>query len=408
MSYYKNLGITRVINCFGTYTLIGGHVFSDKVRAAMNEANKNFAWLWELEEKAAKRVCELTGAEAAFVTPGVFAALAMGAAACMAGKDPEKMSKLPDTSTMKNEFIIQRALRDFKYDRSMTIAGGKLVEVGNEIKGCTAKELEDSITEKTAGFHYMAHGFTGDFASRDCNIVPITEVIKIAHKNNLPVIVDAAYQCYPKEGLKKYISKGADLVAYSCKYFGGPNTAGILLGNKELIETVALHSFVGQEGGPGGQLFLEAKTGVPYGSIFRGCKMDRSSIIGGVISLEEHLETDYETIFRKARKKVKLFKNAWEKIPGVKIKLYDIGNVPEEPGRISLHLILNKDPTYVENVVKTLMNGKPSIWTSSENNNLIINITSFRGLMLAEDNDTEIIIERVIDAIKKLKIMFSP
>jgi hypothetical protein len=128
--------------------------------------------------------------------------------------------------------------------------------------------------------------------------------------------------------------------------------------------------------------------------------MDRSSIIGGVISLEEHLETDYKTIFKKARKKAKLFKNAWEKIPGVNIKLYDIGNVPEEPGRISLHLILNKDPTYVENVVKTLMNGKPSIWTSSENNNLIINITSFRGLMLAEDNDTKIIIERVSDTIK--------
>jgi seryl-tRNA(Sec) selenium transferase len=59
MSFYKKLGVNRVINCYGTYTLIGGHTFSDYVRAAMDEADRNFAWLWELEEKAGKRICEL-------------------------------------------------------------------------------------------------------------------------------------------------------------------------------------------------------------------------------------------------------------------------------------------------------------------------------------------------------------
>jgi len=162
MSFYDHLGVKRVINCYGTYTLIGGHTFSDHVRAAMAEADRNFAWLWELEEKAGARICELTGAEAGFVTPGVFAALSMGAAACMAGTDRDKMSRLPDTSGMRNEFIVQRALRDFKYDRSMTVAGGRLAEVGDEKRGCAAEELEAAITDKTAGFHYMAHGTTGD------------------------------------------------------------------------------------------------------------------------------------------------------------------------------------------------------------------------------------------------------
>jgi len=180
MGFYDHLGVKRVINCFGTYTLIGGHTFSDHVRAAMDEADRNFAWLWELEEKAGARICEVTGAEAAFVTPGVFAALSMGAAACMAGTDRDKMSRLPDTSGMRNEFIVQRALRDFKYDRSMTVAGGRLVEVGDEKRGCTAEELEAAITDKTAGFHYMAHGTTGDWASKDCSIVPIEEVIDLA------------------------------------------------------------------------------------------------------------------------------------------------------------------------------------------------------------------------------------
>jgi L-seryl-tRNA(Ser) seleniumtransferase len=137
MVNYEELGVKRVINCFGTYTFIGGATLSESVRAAMEETDSNFAWMLELEDKAGERIAELTGAEAAFVAPGVFAALSMSAAACMAGRDQEKMSRLPDTSGMKNEIIIQRCLRDFKYDRSMTIAGGKLIEAGDEFVGCT-------------------------------------------------------------------------------------------------------------------------------------------------------------------------------------------------------------------------------------------------------------------------------
>jgi L-seryl-tRNA(Ser) seleniumtransferase len=400
MDFYKKLGVKRVINCFGTYTLIGGHTFSDYVRTAMEEADRNFAWLWDLEEQAGKRICELTGAEAAFVTPGVFAAMSMGAAAVMAGKDEDKMSKLPDTKGMKNEFIIQRPLRDFKYDRSMTIAGGKLVEVGCEKKGCTLDELQEAISENTAGFHFMAHGTTGSFASKEAAIVPYGEVIELAHKHRLPVLVDAAFQCYPKDGFKRYIEKGADLVAYSCKYFGGPNTAGILLGKREIVETVALHSFVGQEGGTGGQLFLTAKPDRLHGSVFRGYKMDRSSITGAVASLEEHLETDYNVIFNVARRKAAVMAKAWENQLDVKTKLYDVGEVPEEPGRISLHLILNKPYDEIDKIVQALMMGDPPIWTSREGQDLVVNITSFRGLMLTKPKDTDAIISGIIRALE--------
>jgi len=388
-----------VINCYGTYTLIGGHTFSDYVREAMDEADRNFAWLWELEEKAGKRICELSGAEAGFVTPGVFAALSMGAAACMAGTDQDKMSTLPDTEGMRNEFIIQRPLRDFKYDRSMTVAGGKLVEVGSEQEGCTIDELEAAITDRTASFHYMAHGTTGSFASKEASIVPFEDVIELAHRYGLPVIVDAAFQCYPKDGFTRYIEKGADLFAYSCKYFGGPNTAGILLGRKGLVDMVALHSFVGQEGGPGGQLFIEAEPDRLHGSVFRGYKMDRSSITGAVASLEEHLETDHEKIFREARVKAALMASEFEEVEGVKTRLYDTGEVAEEPGRISLHLVLERSPDEIEEVVRELMQGEPPIWTSREGHDLVVNITSFMGLILAEEGDTKTIITRVKDAL---------
>ncbi len=289
MRKYEDIGVKRIINCFDTYTLLGGSILPKEVRDAMVEANRSHAWLWELAEKAGKRVAELTGAEAASVTPGAFAAMAMSAAACMVGRDPEKMRQLPDTTGMKNEFIIQRCLRDFQYDRSMTIAGGKLVEVGDEFSGCTAEQIEAAVNEKTAALHCFAHGTTGSFASKNCSIVPIEEMIRIGHSRGVPVLVDAAFQCYPLDRFSKFAAMGADAVAYSCKYFGGPNTAGLLLGGKGLIENVAFHSFIGQEGGPRGREFLsEAERGF-YSSVFRGYKQDRSSIVGAVVALERYM-----------------------------------------------------------------------------------------------------------------------
>ena len=75
------------------------------------------------------------------VTSGSFAALVLSAAACIAGKDPEKMRQLPDTTGMKNEIIIQRNLRGAHggepgmYDRAMEVPGGKFVQIGHEVWG---------------------------------------------------------------------------------------------------------------------------------------------------------------------------------------------------------------------------------------------------------------------------------
>ena len=108
----------------------------------------------------------------------------------------------------------------------------------------------------------------------------------------------------------------------------------------------------------------------------------------------------HEAIFAKARLKTARMTEKWSSIPGVSTKLYDVGTVPKEPGRISLHLILDRSPEEVDGIVKTLMAGDPSIWASAEANHLVVNITSFRGLMLVEDRDTETIMERVSEALR--------
>ncbi len=137
-----------------------------------------------------------------------------------------------------------------------------------------------------------------------------------------------------------------------------------------------------------------------HGSVFRGYKMDRSSIAGAVASLEEHLANDYEAVFAEARLKAARLIEKWGSIPGVSAKLYDAGTVPDESGRISLHLVLDRGPEAVDDIVKELMAGDPSIWASAEENHLVIEFTSFRGLMLADDGDTATIMSRVSEALR--------
>jgi len=137
MSIYGELGVKRVVNAAFALTRLGGSSLSKEVLYAMEEANKSYVSMWDLIKRAGEIIAEANGAEAAWVTPGAFSGLVSSAAACIAGKDPEKMRRLPDTAGMRNEIIIQRANRLYVYDRAMEVPGGRFVFVGDERWGCT-------------------------------------------------------------------------------------------------------------------------------------------------------------------------------------------------------------------------------------------------------------------------------
>ena len=164
----------------------------------------------------------------------------MAAAAILAGLDPSKMEELPTVRSNKNQFIISREHRS-GYDHAFRLAGAETVDVGmNEIlsgagvRRTEAWEYESAINERTAGIIYVA---------TENSEPSIESVINIAKKHNLPVVVDAAAQLPPRENLRYFIEKGADLVAYSGgKAIKGPQSSGILCGKKEYISSVALQS----------------------------------------------------------------------------------------------------------------------------------------------------------------------
>jgi seryl-tRNA(Sec) selenium transferase len=139
-SIFDDLGVKPVINALGNWTMLGGSSPSPRLLAAIAAAGRYYVDMEELLDKSGRLIAGLVGAEAAYVTPGAAAALALGAAACMTGGDRAKMAQLPDTTGLKSEILIQKRQR-YKYDRALTIFGARLLEVGDD-SGTTPHQLE--------------------------------------------------------------------------------------------------------------------------------------------------------------------------------------------------------------------------------------------------------------------------
>ena len=106
---YQELGVRPLINAAGTYTYLSASLMPKAVVEAMESASRHYVNLGELHAAVGKRISALLGCEAALVTSGAASALLLGTAGCVAGKDKEKIQRLPDTAGMKNEVVIPKA-----------------------------------------------------------------------------------------------------------------------------------------------------------------------------------------------------------------------------------------------------------------------------------------------------------
>ena len=373
MSIYKKYGVKQVINAAFHLTRLGGSTLSPKVLKAMEEANESYCYMWDLLKKGGEHIAMKIGAPAAWITSGAFNALVLSAAACMAGKDPEKMRILPRTEGMKDEFIIQRCARLLVYDRSIEVAGGKFVFVGDEQWGCKPELIEKAITEKTAGIHYA-------WPTRsNPGIAPLEDVIEVAHNYGVPVIVDAAGATWPPEQLTEFVDVGCDLVAIGGKYVSGPNSTGFVYGREDLVEAVGLHSFIGAEAGP------EEQWGY-YRSIGRGYKLDRHEIIGLLVALDEWFEIDHmKTRFEPAWEKTRYIEDNIQSLPGLKdARFHYSPRSGDGTGyhTIGLQVILEgKSIEETNKIIKSMREDDPEIWVRNwgDSNDFIINCINLKA-----------------------------
>jgi uncharacterized pyridoxal phosphate-dependent enzyme len=220
---YESIGVDPVINCRGTFTIIGGSLERPEVLAASKAAAAYFVQYDELAFGVGRRLAEITGAEWGMVSAGCAAGLKHVTAACVTGGNPEKLIRIPDLTGMeKTEVIIPRSSRN-AYDHAIRNIGVKIVMVE------TAEELKSAINARTAMIYIMA-----DDESAGGKPLSLEVIADIARPKNVPILVDAAAEILTIPNV--HLQRGATIVAYSGgKAICGPQCAGLLLGKKDIL-----------------------------------------------------------------------------------------------------------------------------------------------------------------------------
>ena len=365
MGIYEELGVRPVINANGPVTRLSGAPLHPDVAAAMAEAAQTCVRIDELQDSAGRYLAEVSGAETGYITAGAAAGLALSAAACLARYNVAAMDRLPDTSAMPNEIVIQRAHLT-AYTHALRLPGAKLVEVG--YLGYPGQgiswpwQIEAAISERTVALAYSFGQAPG--------VVPLADVVAIAHRHQLPVIVDAAAALPPRENLRRVIEEGADLVTFSGgKAIGGPQASGILLGRRDLIESVALQHQdmdVYPETWPWRERYLASGLlpGPPHHGIGRPMKVGKEEIVGLVVALRRFLARDLDEERRAQTAELTMIRDGLSGIPGVDpVLLHDADALRAYPT-----LMVRLDEDQVELSAATLVNalaeGDPPIAVS--------------------------------------------
>lgn len=322
----------------------------------MQEAAQSFVRIADLQETASKVIAELTGAEAGVITSGASAALTLAAASCIAGLDPEKMNRLPDTEGLGNQVIVPRLHRN-DYDHALRTAGARIVEVGF-IQSTYTYELENAINDRTAAIFFLASQGDGS--------LPLAVVTEIAHKRQIPVIVDAAAELPPSENLKNFISQGADLVAFSGgKHLRGPQSSGFLCGRKDLILSANLQqqdmdvspkTWIYRDLIDKGQLI-----GPPHHGLGRGFKVGKEEIVGLLTALQMYPQRDFEGELKVWKERIQQIVDGLGTVTGLKASYV----FPTETGRPvpAAHVWIDHEVTGLSahDVINQLEMGDPII-----------------------------------------------
>ena len=177
---YRSIGVRPVINARGTFTIITGSQTLPEVKRAMDEASRSYVQMDELMEGVSQRLAELTGAPSGASSPPAAAPPSRTAPPPrIAGRNPERMQRLPDLTGLKNEVIIP-AYSHNVYDHAIRMVGVKIVEV--QQPGRTRSGLQRAHRH---GLHSRRTGRR--WTARHAESLP-----KSPSAHNVPVIVDAA------------------------------------------------------------------------------------------------------------------------------------------------------------------------------------------------------------------------
>jgi len=364
---FKELGLRTFINAAGTYTAMTASLMPEEVKQAWLDASEEYVLLDEVQDKVGEKIAEMCHAEAATVTAGCYSALVLGMAGVLTGNDPKKAGQLPDLTGMKSEVITQKS-HNQGYVHALTLTGIKLIEVE------TVEDVENAINENTAMMWFLNYaGPEGKIKDK--------EWVALGKKYNIPTMNDMAADVPPVENLWKYNDMGFDLVCISGgKGLCGPQSAGILMGRKDLIAAARLNA-------PPRSI-----------TIGRGMKVNKEEIIAMYVALEKYINKDHDKEWKEWENRVALIESAAKQIDGVTTTV-SVPPVANHTPTLNISWDINKVKVTRDEFLDRLRKGNPSIEVMGGRDNSV-NLTVF---MLKPGQD-KIVAARIQEELKNATV----
>ena len=310
MTVYEEIGLPRVVNASGRVTVLGVSTISDKVAKAAVAGGQSYVVVEDLLDKAGEIISQYTGGEDSCPTVCASAAIALSVAGMISKGKKTIMDRLPDSTGLANEIILQKGhVINFNapIETMLRLGGGVPVEAGCATE-VVVEDVEELINEKTVALLYVK--------SHHCvqkGMLDLPTMIDIAHRHNLPLMVDAAAE----EDFRKYIAMGADLVCYSGAKALEATTSGFVTGKKELI------SYIKKQ----------------YHGVGRAMKVGKEAIMGLLAALEQYENKDKQAEVAKNVKIVDWLVDEINQIPNLKAQ-----KIQDEAGRAIFRARVFVDP----------------------------------------------------------------
>jgi uncharacterized pyridoxal phosphate-dependent enzyme len=326
---YTRLGVKPLINGRGTWTYLSASLELPEVRAAQVEASQHFVNIFDLQRAVGKRLAELTGAESGMITSGAAGAMAVATAGCIAGTDPDKIWQLPNTDGLKNEVVMVGGRSVF--DSAIRLTGAKLVLAES------ADQIANAITPNTVMVYTSS------------SPEQLAKEIAVAKAHHVPIFMDAADNIPPVEKLQLFAKMGCDLYTFSGgKGLCGPQSSGLLLGRKDLIEAALANSNPWE------------------GAVCRPMKVGKEEIMGCLAAVETWLKMDVPKLNKEWGTRVQRIATMVGTVPGVETKVY----TPEENQCPTLSISWDQKAWRytTADCAKQLLEGTPSIAVLTEDN----------------------------------------
>jgi L-seryl-tRNA(Ser) seleniumtransferase len=328
---YRQLGVRPLINAAGTYTTLTGSLLLPQAREAMAEASKYFVPLIDLQRAVGTRIAKLLNVPAAMITSGGAGSILLATAACVTGKDPDRVRRIPDTSGMKNEVIMVREHR-MGFDHACRAVGVRIVDVQ------TTEELRRAINQNTAMLFWVnIYEPRGRITAR--------QFLEAGKQAAVPVFNDAAAELPPADNLSVLVQQGYDLVGFSGgKGLRGPQASGLLLGRADLIEAAHMNNNPHAD------------------TIARTCKVGKEEIMGLLAAVEVYAKRDHSADMKLWHGFVQSIARDLKRVRGVNAEVY----VPAYPGAHPVPYLRVKwsqsaVPLTYEECARRLRDGEPRI-----------------------------------------------